>query len=51
MLTIAGGIVLGFLAIGVLRGLFGGPSRAEALRGFNEELERRMDDGERRHRK
>ena len=31
MLTIAGGIVLGFLALGVIRSLFGGPSRAELL--------------------
>lgn len=48
MLTIAGGIVLGVLALGVIGWLFGGESEGERLIRQVRRIELEADDAERR---
>lgn len=48
MLIIAGGIVLGFLVLGLLGKWFGGPTRGERLALRNELRRRELEAGEER---
>lgn len=48
MLTIAGGIILGFLGLGVVVWLFGGPSTEERLQSRIAQMNAELEAGERR---